>query len=81
MVRESEDRDERGRTGLAYTEDRRGFGVRRRRYCGQMCRTGCWNEMESRDFVNDSVIFHTAAGEVEAIVPGGTGSFPEGGRS
>ena len=31
--------------------------------------TGCWNEMETRDFVNDSVILNTVAGEVEAMYP------------
>ena len=54
-----------GAAGLAYTEDR-GFKVT------EILRTdttGCWNEMETRDFVNDSVILHTAAGEVEAMHP------------
>ena len=46
-----------GARGLAYTEDR-GFKVT------EILRTdttGCWNEMETRDFVNDSVILNTAA--------------------
>lgn len=54
-----------GAAGLAYTEDR-GFKVT------EILRTdttGCWNEMETRDFVNDSVILNTAAGEVEAMYP------------
>ncbi len=50
---------------MAYTEDR-GFKVT------EILRTdttGCWNEMETRDFVNDSVILNTVAGEVEAMYP------------
>ena len=54
-----------GVTGLAYTEDK-GFKVT------EVLRTdstGCWNEMETRDFVHDSVILNPAAGEVEAMYP------------
>ena len=51
--------------GLDYTTDK-GFTVR------ELLRTdstGCWNEMETRDFVNDTVVLNPAAGEVERMYP------------
>ena len=51
--------------GLDYTTDK-GFTVR------ELLRTdstGCWNEMETRDFVNDSVVLNPAAGEIERMYP------------
>ncbi|MFR4037547.1 MAG: hypothetical protein ACLTZT_07030 [Butyricimonas faecalis] len=51
--------------GLDYTTDK-GFTVR------ELLRTdstGCWNEMETRDFVNDSVVLNPAVGEIERMYP------------
>lgn len=51
--------------GLDYTTDK-GFTVQ------ELLRTdstGCWNEMETRDFVNDSVVLNPAAGEIERMYP------------
>lgn len=51
--------------GLDYTTDK-GFTVR------EVLRTdstGCWNETETRDFINDTVTLNPAAGEVERMYP------------
>ena len=51
--------------GLDYTTDK-GFVVR------ELLRTdstGCWNELETRDFVNDTVVLNPAVGEIERMFP------------
>ncbi len=50
-------------TGLAYTADK-GFTVTPLFVSDT---TGCWNEVETTDFIDDTVRFNPAAGEVERL--------------
>ena len=54
-----------GATGLSYTMDK-GFTVRP---VLTTCDTGCWNEIETRDLLNEPVVLNPVVGEKECAYP------------
>ncbi len=54
-----------GATGLSYTMDK-GFTVRP---VLTTCDTGCWNEIETRDLLNEPVVLNPVVGEKECASP------------